>query len=213
MDVLSLIFPKEKHFYRMVEKQVKLVSAAVFDFNRLINEYEKLSPAAKKFLVNRISQKEKQDDDLYMEMVKALKGTFITPIDREDLHRLTSTLDIIIDSMETLSLKVQIFKIKKISKQIKLQSKHLFKALQLIETLIFSIENETEAERYCIRLRKLEQEGDHLYVDSLENIFKTNKINLAEVIKLKDLTSSIEEIIDKTHEASLIIENIVVKYS
>lgn len=211
MNILSLIFPKEKEFYRMVEKQVKLVNEAIIDFNKLVSHYEKLSKKEKKKLISDVSKKEKQDDILYTEMVQALKSTFITPIDREDLHRLTFNLDIIIDSLETLTLKLEVFKIKKIINPIKLQSKLLFESFKIIETLIFSIQNESQAGKYCLQLRKLEQEGDRLYIKTLEELFK-NK-NIIEIIKLKDIASSLERLIDKTHEASLIIENIVVKYS
>jgi len=211
MNILSLIFPKEKQFYRMVEKQVKLVSAAIFDFNKLINRYDKLTIKEKKKLINDISKKEKQDDILYTEMVRALKSTFITPIDREDLHKLTFSLDIIIDSLETLTLKLEAFKIKKINNSVKLQTNLLFEAFKLIEILIFSIQNESQAGRYCLQLRKMEQKGDSLYINVLKDLFKNN--NMLDIIKLKDITSSLERLIDKTHEASLIIENIVVKYS
>lgn len=211
MNILSLIFPKEKQFYRMVEKQVKLVSRAITDFDQLINNYEKLSIKNKQKLTDDISQKEKQDDLLYTEMVKALKSTFITPIDREDLHRLTFNFDIIIDSLETLTLKLEVFKIKKIINPIKFQSKLLYKSFKVIETLIFSIQNESQAGKYCLQLRKLEQEGDRIYIQALEKLF--NNDDNIEIIKLKDITSSLERLIDKTHEASLIIENIVVKYS
>jgi len=195
----------------MVEKQVKLISAAIFDFNKLINRYDKLSTKEKKKLINDISKKEKQDDILYTEMVRALKSTFITPIDREDLHRLTFSLDIIIDSLETLTLKLEAFKVKKINKSIKQQTELLSEAFKLIEALIFSIQNESQAGKYCLQIRKLEQKGDSLYIKVLEDLFKNN--NMLDIIKLKDITSSLERLIDKTHEASLIIENIVVKYS
>ncbi|TAL77998.1 MAG: DUF47 family protein [Bacteroidetes bacterium] len=211
MDILSLLFPREKKFYLMVEKQVLLVDEAVADFKNLIINYDVLSSGQKNKIILRICQKERSDDILYTQMVQALKSTFITPIDREDLHQLTSTFELIMDTLETISLKLKIYKIKKDNILVK-QSVVLFKMFKFTRRLIFSIRNESEVEKYCLQIRKLEQKADEIYIEGLEVLF-SNSNSPVTIIKLKDLYSSIEKIIDKIHEASLIIENVAVKYS
>ncbi|MBI3619969.1 DUF47 family protein [Candidatus Roizmanbacteria bacterium] len=212
MDILAVLFPKEKKFYRMVEKQVVLVGSAVNQFHSLINHYEKLSPSSRKKIVADISWKEKEDDRLYTEMVRALKSTFITPIDREDLLQLVSTFDLIIDTLETVARKIAIFRIEKMSPPVKEQAEIIRTGFETIEKLIFSLRNEDEVEKYCLEMRRLEQKGDQTYIDALERLFSDSLSPIA-IIKFKDLYSSLEKIVDKIHEASLIIENVAVKYS
>jgi len=196
----------------MVEKQVTLVASAMVDFEKLMSSYTKMSPSARKKLIERISFKEKEDDRLYTEMVRALKSTFITPIDREDLHKLVATLDMIMDSLEMIAFKTALFKIEKVDKNLKEQAGILLQSFEIIKKLIFSIRNENQVEDYCIKMRKLEQKGDEVYVRALKNLF-ADSLSPMIVIKFKDLHSSLEKIIDKIHEASLIIESIAVKYS
>lgn len=212
MDILALLFPQEKKFYRMIEEQVSLVGYAVSDFHKLITHFDKLSPSARKKLIIDISNKEKKDDILYTRMIRALKSTFITPMDREDIHRLVVTFDNIVDTLELLSLKINAFDIRKIDIDLKNQTVILNKAFQLIEKLIFSIRSETQVEKYCLEVRKLEQEGDRIFIKSLSYLFSDSTQPLT-VIKLKDLYASLENMIDLVNEAALIIENIAVKYS
>ncbi len=212
MDILALLFPREKKFYQMIEEQVSLVSEAIDDYHSLISKFEKYNKKERQKLILNISRKEKYDDILYTKMVQALKSTFITPIDREDLHQLVATFDTIIDTLELLSLKLNAFEIRKIDKYIKEQSRILEKEFKLIEKMILSLRRESEAEKYCREIRALEQEGDKIFINALHELF-ADSVGAKDIIKLNDIYSSMESMIDEVNEASLIIENIVVKYS
>lgn len=212
MDLLALLFPREKKFYKMVEDQVSLVGEAVNDYCELISQFNKLSGKERQKLTDAIYKKEEQGDTLYIKIVQALKSTFITPMDREDLHQLVITFDTIIDTLELLTLKLCAFDIKKLDQNFIKQTKLLQKAYSIIQSLILSIRNEVQAEKYCLQVRKLEQEADKVFIEGLKSLFCDSK-EAIEIIKLEDLYTSTEEMIDRLNEASLIIENLVVKYS
>lgn len=212
MDILALLFPREKKFYRMLEEQVRLVGDSVRDFSHLTNSYQKLTLQARKKLIHDISSKEKKDDVLYTSMVRALKSTFITPIDREDIHQLVATFDTIIDTVELLSLKIQVYGFKKMDPFVLQQVTVLSDSFALIEKLITSLRREKDVEKYCLQIRSFEQDGDKIYMKGLKEIF-SDSLAPQMVMKLQDMYTSMEELIDKVHQASLIIENIAVKYS
>ncbi len=212
MDVLALLFPREKKFYRMVEKQVLLVETAVKDVNTLITSFEKLSSAKRKKLMAEITHKEQQDDQLYTEMVRALKSTFITPIDREDLHQLVSMFEMMMDTLEEVAFKVSIYDLKKIDYKLKEQTDLISQSFKKIKELIFSIRDESHVEKLCISIRKLEHQADEIYARALKSLFLDSQPPVT-IIKMNDLYSSLEEVNDDIHEASMIIENIAVKYS
>lgn len=92
------------------------------------------------------------------------------------------------------------------------QTETLHEEFKIIEKLIFSLRNETQVEEYCLKMRKLEKQGDEIYIEALEKLF-SDSLQPSVIIKLKDIYSSMEKIIDKIYEASHIIENISVKYS
>lgn len=212
MDILALLFPKEKKFYKMIEEQVSLVGEAVGDYHQLITGFNKLSPSKRKKLADSVKNYESKDDVLYTQIVRALKSTFITPMDREDLHQLVITFDNIIDTLELLTLKLDAYCVDKIDKRLAEQTEILKKMYGLMESLILSIRNESQAEKLCLQVRKLEQEADKVFIQGLGELFCDSKTPV-EIIKLKDLYTSTEEMIDQLNSASHIIENLVVKYS
>jgi uncharacterized protein len=145
-------------------------------------------------------------------MVRALKSTFITPMDREDLHQLAANFDHIIDTIELLTLKFKAYNIKKIDKNFKLQVDLFHKAYFLVEKLILSIRKESEVEKHCLSVRKLEQEGDTTYIQAVTKLFSDSQSPIS-IIKQQDLYASMEKLIDRIHETAMIIENIAIKYS
>ncbi len=196
----------------MVEEQVMLVGEAVSDFDLLITQYNKLTQQKKNKLIAKICKVEKHDDVLYTKMVQALKSTFITPMDREDIHQLVVTFDNIIDTLELLTLKLNAFDIKKGDKYLSEQVAILKKAYQLVKKIIFSIKDETQVEKYCLEIRILEQRGDTIFINALGRLF-SDSVDPVTIIKYKDLYTSIERMIDQLSNVSLIIENLAVKYS
>lgn len=212
MDILALLFPREKKFYSMVEEQVALVGEAVADFHTLIVKFEHKNRSGKQRLIRNISFKEKKDDVLYTRMVRALKSTFITPMDREDLLQIVSTFDAIIDTLELLMMKFDAYSIRNIDIYFKRQTEVFYKEFMLLEKMIVHIRNESEVEKHCSSIRALEQEGDTIYIKALKELF-SDSVAPKDIMKLNDLYSSMEGMIDRINEASLTIENIVVKYS
>lgn len=212
MDLLSLLFPREKKFYKMIEEQVALVGEGVAFFHKLITQFDKITPQKRKTLAAQVSHKEQEDDILYAGMVRALKSTFITPMDREDIHQLVVTFDTIIDTVELLALKIEAFKIKKMDKHFAKQTEIFNESYELTQKLILSIRSESQAEKICSDMRKLEQKADNVYIESVESLFSDSK-DAVEIIKWKDLHATIEHMVDELTQACQVIENLVVKYS
>lgn len=196
----------------MVEEQVILVGEAVSNFDMFISHYNNSTDKKKKGLIRDISKVEKKDDVLYTNMVRALKSTFITPMDREDIHQLVVTFDNIIDTLELLTYKLSAFNVQKIDKHLTTQVKILNKAYHLVRKIIFAIRDETRVEKYCSQMRILEQEADTIFIKALTELF-SDSVEPVEIIKRKDLYTSVERMIDQLSTACLIIENLAVKYS
>lgn len=196
----------------MIENQVALVGQAVDDFYFLINHYNSSNTKQRAKYVSAIRKKERYDDVLYSKIVTELKETFITPMDREDIHQLVVTFDTLIDTLELLALKLSAYDIKKTDPYIKKQTKLLVKAYSQIQRIILSIRREKEVEKTCRAIRKTEQEADNVYMDALKYIFKDSQ-KPVNIIKLQDIYTSLEKMIDQIQEAALIVESFSVKYS
>lgn len=212
MDVLAIFFPKEKKFYAMIEDQVKLIKKGTSLFSDYTDSFNKLTPKEKEKYIKKIKRIEKQSDEHYLLMVQALKSTFITPMDREDLHKLVVLFDQAIDSIEQLTGKMQNLKPVKLGPLFIKQKNLYIEMYDKILKLILSIKNEAQAEKLCKLLRLDEEKGDDIYLEAIHVLF-SKKNSPEALIKIHELHSTLEEMIDSLNQIGCAIENLVVKYA
>jgi predicted phosphate transport protein (TIGR00153 family) len=108
MGVLSWLIPQEKHFFDMIEQQSKNVLEGVDALVNMLEHYNEIDKKREK-----IKQIENEGDKMVHDIFSELNKTFITPIDREDITKLTSSLDDILDNLEAVSERLIIYEIKK----------------------------------------------------------------------------------------------------
>ena len=108
MGILSWLIPQEKHFFDMIEQQSKNVLLGVDALVNLLEHYNEIDKKRE-----RIKQIENEGDKMVHDIFSELNKTFITPIDREDITKLTSSLDDILDNLEAVSERLIIYEIKK----------------------------------------------------------------------------------------------------
>ena len=101
--ILHWLLPKEEEFFRMLGEQASTAVEAVDDFSKLVYDYNILSDLKKKELVSKIEDLEDKGDNLTHKIIGDLDKTFITPIDKEDIHRLAMLLDDVIDLIHMAS--------------------------------------------------------------------------------------------------------------
>lgn len=212
VDILGIIFPKEKKFYRMLEEQVENISSATSDFHDLVAKFSKLSLKKRKLLVSKISKKEKIGDEIYDKVVEELKATFITPMDREDIHRLLGRMDDVVDQLEVRAFKIISYKVKKLPKHFIEQVDVFVKQFDYLSLCIMGLGKKQDIEKYVLGVHRAEREADEVFIKGISELFDDGN-NPMEVIKLKDLYEAMEKTIDTTYSVVGIIENLAVKYA
>lgn len=141
-------------------------------------------------------------------------STFITPIDREDIHLLAHNLDNIIDFIENLTSNLLLYKVtaetpefKQFVKRIKKMTSKIF---SLVSLLAGRDKNIPQMKKIIIEINSLENEGDKLIRRALKNLFANHKDPIF-VIKWKDLFETMEEILDEGENTANIVDQIIVK--
>ncbi|HJN56596.1 MAG: DUF47 family protein [Candidatus Woesearchaeota archaeon] len=210
-NIIHWLLPKEEKFFHMLKKQSFNVVKGANEFKGLVENYNKLSYPKKKALVKEIKQIESNGDSLTHEIIKSLDRTFITPIDKEDIHRLTMLLDDVIDLIYATSERLIIFKIKKIDKFIIDFTKIILEIVKRIDNGILDVRKLKNMNNFYIQVHTLENKGDEIYYNALEKLFE-NK-NTIEIIKIKEIYEYLENIIDKCEDIANVIESIVVKHA
>ena len=209
MGILSWLIPHEKYFFDMIEQQSKNVLEGV---DALVNMLEHYNEIDKKR--DRIKQIENEGDKMVHDIFSELNKTFITPIDREDITKLTSSLDDILDNLEAVSERLIIYEIKKPPEYMIEFAQILQKTTRNVNEAINLLRNFKDAKQirgYCREVNTLENEGDILLRKATAELF--TKKDPIEIIKTKELYDDLEAAIDRCEDVADVIGDILVKYT
>jgi len=193
----------------MIEEQSKNVLEGVDALVNMLEHYNEIDKKREK-----IKQIENEGDKMVHDIFSELNKTFITPIDREDITKLTSSLDDILDNLEAVSERLIIYEIKKPPQYMLEFAQILQKTTRNVNQGINLLRNFKEAKQiraFCKEINTLENEGDILLRKATAELFK--KKDPIEIIKIKELYDDMEAAIDRCEDVADVIGDILVKYT
>ena len=163
-------------------------------------------------LGEKMRDAEHQADETSHKIVKRVNSTFVTPFDREDIYRLASSLDDVMDYMEETVDLIGLYEIDALPAQFAAQVEVLQRACQLTAEAMPRLRTMKDLEEYWIEINRLENQGDRSYRRILADLFSGSYKSL-EVLKLKDVVDSLEHAIDALESVANTVEQIAVKES
>ncbi len=193
----------------MIEKQSSNVVEGVNALLDMLENYEDIE--AKRENIKKI---ENNGDRMVHDTFAELNKTFITPIDREDISKLVSALDDILDNLEAVSERLVLYEIKKpplymidFAKTLQKASFNVHRGISLLRDL----KEAKQIQNYCKEINTLENEGDILLRKATAELF-TRK-DPVEIIKFKELYEDMEAAIDRCEDVADVVGDILVKYT
>ncbi len=200
-------FPKSIDFFEIFDKVAANISNAAGLFVSLVETFDNIDARA-----NEIHELEQDGDVLTHDIMKNLNKTFITPIDREDIHALASTLDDVLDLIWAAADRLTVFKLTESTKEAIAMSKDLFVTTELVHKAIKKLKekNYSHIQEYCIEINKLENRIDRKFRDALGNLFDEIKDPIL-IIKWKEIYEHLEDASDKCEDVANVLEAIVLK--
>lgn len=144
-----------------------------------------------------------------------LSRNFVTPFDREDIYVLTKAIDNVADNMHGAASRIKLYQVEKITKSIRKLTEINLEACQLIDNGVKelkSLKNPKLIKETCKKINKLESKGDAVFDKAVADIFE-NETDVKNIIKYKEVLSSLEEATDKCKTVANIMERISVKHS
>jgi predicted phosphate transport protein (TIGR00153 family) len=212
----SIIGSKDKVFYDLFEKAaVRICEGANTLYNFLVAIGNK-SPVNITEEAKKIKDIEHACDTITHETIETLNRTFVTPIDREDIHLLITKMDDIMDLMDSAASRIALYKIETITPEAVSFAEILKKGCEILKHSINSmrhIKNYREIISHCVQIHTLENEGDQLLHKAMVNLFEKEKDNPIYVIKWKEIYENLEVATDRCEDVANIIEGIVLKYA
>lgn len=209
MGLKEWILPQDKHFFNMLENESQNVLDGSKAFLDLLKSYENIKEKQQ-----RIKDIEHQGDDFVHEIFEELNKTFITPIDHEDISKLASAFDDVLDYIDGTATRLVLYDIQKPEENMVRLAEVLVKqATELNQALtgLRNIKNPKEIEKRCIEVNRLENIADDIYKTSVAELFKRK--DAIEIMKLKEVYERLEFATDKCEDAANVISDIVVKNS
>ncbi len=208
---LQYLIPKDKKFYLLLEK----ASGNLVEISHALVEMVNSPAEKRREMIKNISHLEHVGDDISHEIFHELNATFITPFDREDIHALTSAIDDVVDYIHGSAKRIELYKITNITNDLIQLSELIEKSAVELQSAILELrnmKNVSKIKEACIRINSIENHADDIFDNSIARLFDEEK-NAVEIIKIKEVLSSLETATDKCEDAANILESIIVKSS
>ena len=165
--------------------------------------------------VDRIEELEHECDSITHMTVDLLHRSFITPLDRDEILKLISKMDDVMDSIDRAAKTMLFFELESLPNKLKEQIRVLNRAQEQVITAVKMIQGFKYGDqlREMIKeIHSLENEGDGLHHAAIIELFRQNANNPLLVIKLKEIYETVEEAIDECEDIADIIENILLEH-
>ncbi len=202
------LIPKEEAFFDLFRSQASTVVDGAKLLKDLLEDYDDVEQKRLK-----IEKTESYGDEIAHKIMEKLNQTFITPMDREDIHALTCALDDILDYINATSQRLNLYRVTSVTEDAVALANIILRSSEELESLINNMENfkdiKTNKARW-IEVNRLENEGDNVSRHAIAGLFE-KEMNPVEVIKWKELYEYLEKAIDKCEDAANIIEAVTLK--
>jgi len=211
-SILAFFVPKDKKFFVLFDKGAENLVNISNVFNDLLNT----TSADKRLeLAKKIEDLEHVGDSITHEIFTELSTNFITPFDREDVQHLAGSLDDIVDFIHGSTKKLVFYRIGEYTMPMKQMGEVLVKAAIEIRAAIAelkSMNNVVRIREALVRINSLENNADDVFDGAIANLFQEEKDPI-QIIKMKDILSTMETATDKCEDVANVIETILIKNS
>lgn len=209
MGLKELLLPQERKFFDLLESQATHMVKGAEVLAEGLAHWDTPEDVRR-----RLKDIEHEGDNAVHQLYEELNKTFITPIDREDISRLTSSLDDVLDFTYATANYLVLYEVREIPRPLlecatilREQTKHLASGVGALRTL----RDRERLMKHLVEVNRLENAADDLTNRAIADLFKGGDIML--VLKLKDIYNFLETATDKAEDCADVIGDIAVKHS
>jgi uncharacterized protein len=204
---MARFMPKETAFFTMFSQLADSATTAAHLLRDTLRDLERLDHRT-----DELKRIEHDADEVTHEILIKLNKTFITPLDREDIHRLASSLDDVIDFIYSAGERAMLYNITVPTRSAEQLAEVIVAQCEQIAAAVRKLERPQEILQHCVEINRLENEADRLLRAAIAGLFATEKDPIP-LIKLKELYEVLETATDKAEDVANTLESIVLKNS
>lgn len=200
------LIPREEKFY----EDFKQMADQLRHGARLLEQMFAVDPPILD-KAHEIKEVEHKCDFLTHEIIQRLNKTFVTPIDREDIHELARTLDDVMDAIDNAAALIPLYRIDKMRSGAREFTRVIIQQTDEIRAAVEALEARKGVLDRCVEINRLENEADRIHKHALGLLFdeETNPIM---ILKWKEIFDILEEATDACEDVANLLENVVVKH-
>ncbi|WP_348753598.1 DUF47 domain-containing protein [uncultured Aquincola sp.] len=210
------LLPREGNFFELFNEHGKQIAEGARAFTRMIEHYADL-PLREQYAADVIAA-ERNADRITAEVNRLLHKTFITPIDREQIHGLINAMDDVLDLLQDATETMQLYDVRAMTEETMrlgdLSAKCCDRVAHVV-TLLPKLSDHTVVEaalKTCEEIDKLESDADRVMRSAMSKLFREQP-DVRELIKLKAIYEQLESITDRCEDVANLVEGIVLENS
>jgi hypothetical protein len=211
VDIIGKLVPRENRFFELFNQHASLAAEASGVLSGLLRDYQ--DEAQRMVRIERINELEHNADRITHETVALLQTIFVTPLDRDDIHRLISRMDDILDLMQDAAESLNLYDVREVTEPA-IELAGLLQTccvrLQSAVALLNNMRNAPVALKLCREIDNLESQADRVMRGAISKLFR-DEPDIRQVIKLKAVYEMLEAATDKCQDVANLIENITLQ--
>ena len=207
--MLKRLLPREVNFYVYFENHAALTAAGAKEFRTLTGDEGYLVLGVK-----RIKELEHEADENVRQCMEQLHKSFLTPFDRNDIHRLITGLDDVIDLIDGAARRIQLYDVHEIPRNLRDTADVLVRATELLVPVVAGLRemgDGSEILQKCVEIKRCETDADAIHSDAVARLFHEEKDAIA-VIKWREIFEGVEAATDACEDVANVVEGIVLEH-
>ncbi|MGH2554186.1 MAG: DUF47 domain-containing protein [Actinomycetota bacterium] len=201
------LIPRDERFFELFVRQAQHIVGAADVLFDLVSGFHDVKEKA-----SQIHDLEHEADETTHEILRRLNTTFVTPIDHDDIHKLASTLDDVLDHIDAAADLFVLHKIESPLPEMKAQADVLIRMARATGEALELLPKYSELPRFWVEINRLENEGDRIYRQATADLFGGD-FKAMDVLKWKEIIDEIESAIDMLEDVANALEGIALKHS
>ncbi len=202
--------PREGKFFDLFGESADLSVEAAEKLLQMLSDFPHIESRAR-----GIKDIEHKADEVTHQAIELLHKTFITPLDREDIHKLITEMDNIVDFLDAASQRIFLYGINQTTPELNGLAKVCVQSVGYVRKAVkglSNLKNPAEIRKNCVEINRLENEADHILRSAVAKLFR-EEADIRLLIKLKEIYELLEVVTDRCEDVANIIEGIVLDYS
>ncbi|MBW7934791.1 MAG: DUF47 family protein [Gemmatimonadaceae bacterium] len=200
------LIPKDEGFFELFDALGARIAKSAGVLDQLFSEPNRMD-----FYATQIKLIEREADDITHEVMNRIDRSFVTPLDREDIHLLATSLDTVVDLIDGTARRALMFNVTDRREPAKALSGLIKRSAERIAEAVKTVRDSKAVAAAARDIKVIEEEGDAIYSDAVGALFRQPGVDALEVLKWKELYDNLEHALDECEDVMNVLESISLK--